>query len=223
MKNKIPGGGAVAALLIAIGAAMAAPQGQDAGNRYIGVDKCKNCHEAKTKGSQFSRWKETKHAKAFELLTGDEAKKVAQAKGISDPHKSEKCLKCHVTAFGQPAERLAKGFEPTHGIQCESCHGPGEKHFKVRLAAAEDEEEGYVEIPDGEIIKSPPLKTCLGCHNEESPQFKPFCFKKRFSEIQHWDPRKERSEAEIKAAQCACPADGCTCKQGECGELHEKK
>ncbi|MBI2191663.1 MAG: cytochrome c family protein [Planctomycetes bacterium] len=200
--------------------------------KFIGADKCKNCHQAKKVGDQFGKWKAMKHAKAFETLASEEAKKLAKEKGIADPQKSEKCLKCHVTAFGEPADRVAKGFNPKLGVQCESCHGPGEKHFKARLAAAGDEEEGggfedeaekaYTPLPEGEIVTHPPVQTCLGCHNEEGPSFKPFCFKKRFDEVQHWDPRKKRSEADVAAMKCQC-GEKCECKKGDCGGSPDAK
>lgn len=47
------------------------------------------------------------------------------------------------------------------------------------------------------------MRTCLTCHNEESPNFKPFCFKERFGRIVHLDPRKTRTEGELKAMKCA--------------------
>ncbi|MBI2899630.1 MAG: hypothetical protein HYY17_05555 [Planctomycetes bacterium] len=210
------------------------------GGKYIGVEKCKNCHEAKSKGSQFTVWKTTKHAQAFDALASDEAKKIAKEKGIPDPQQSAECLKCHVTAYGEPVERLVKPMDPKLGIQCESCHGPGEKHMKARMAS-EDESEGPLKIGDDEIVRRPDPKVCLGCHNEKSPSYKPFCFKKRFELIQHLDPRKKRTEEELKAMKCNCAASapeckccekckckptgtgGCGCKQGECGGFGDKK
>lgn len=186
----------------------------DKGNKFIGAEKCKNCHEAKSKGSQYSTWKGTKHAKAFETLASDEAKKAGKEKGVDNPQTSEKCLKCHQTAFGEPADRIAAGFEPKNGIQCESCHGPGGNHMKARMAAAdEEEEEGEMAtIPDGEIIKAPKDDTCKRCHNEESPSYKPFCFKHFKKEIRHFDPRRKRTDAEVKAMDCT----------GDCGVKHDK-
>ncbi len=195
-------------------------------NAYIGATKCKNCHEAKAKGSQFSTWKEAKHSKTFEVLGGDEAKKIAKEKGIADPQQAAECLKCHVTGHGEPAERIAKGFDPKLGVQCESCHGPGEVHFKARMKAAAKikpgDEAKLVKIPEDEIVRQPQPATCLKCHNEESPQFKPFCFKKRFAEIAHLDPRKKRSEAELAAMKCACEGE-CKCTKCDCGGLHDEK
>lgn len=76
------------------------------------------------------------HAKAHATLSTEPAKKAAQERGIADPVRSEICLKCHSTGFGEPPERFLKGFDPKAEVRCESCHGPGEKHFKARLSAS---------------------------------------------------------------------------------------
>jgi hypothetical protein len=197
-----------------------------ASGKYIGAEKCKNCHQAKKAGDQFAKWKEMKHARAFDVLASDEARKAAKDKGVDDPQKSPKCLKCHVTAFEVPPAQIAKGFNQKLGVQCESCHGPGERHFKARFAAAGEDDDSeakdYQEIPGEEIVKRPPMKTCLTCHNPEAPTFKNFCLKKRYTEIAHLDPRKERSKEDLEAMKCGC-GEKCECKQGECGELEEAK
>ncbi len=153
---------------------------------------------------------------------------LAAKLGVADPTKDQKCLKCHVTAFEAPADQLAKGFSAKLGVQCESCHGPGEKHFKARFAAAskqettDAEESERQEIPDGEIVKQPAVKSCLACHNEESPSFKNFCFKKRNDELAHLDPRKKRTPEELAAMKCGC-GEKCECKKAECSAAGEKK
>lgn len=195
-------------------------QGQGQVNRYIGAAKCKNCHQGKECGDQYATWEKQKHANAFHVLASDEAKKLGKEKGIEDPQKSDKCLECHVTAFGKPKEELHKSFDPKLGVQCESCHGPGEKHLKARMAAAATqgaEKPAYTAIPDDEVVKDPGPKHCLGCHNDRSPSFKPFCFHERIAEIRHLNPKKPRTEAE-KAALTACSCeDGCVCKKdGKC-------
>jgi hypothetical protein len=135
-KHPIP---ALAALAIA-GAVLAvasatqassAPQGKP--NKYVGAAKCKNCHAAAEVGNPYEAWQKTNHAKAFETLASDAAKKIAAEKGIADPQKDDQCLKCHVTAFGVAPELIAKGFDTKLGVQCEACHGPGELHMKERL------------------------------------------------------------------------------------------
>ena len=197
--------------------AAGAPQGTV--NRYIGAAKCKNCHQAKESGDQFGIWTKEKHAKAWEELASDKAKTYGKARGVDEPQTSEKCLKCHVTAYGKPPAELQRSFDPKLGVQCETCHGPGEQHMKARMAAAAavdektDKKPAYAAIPDAEIVKTPTVKTCIGCHNEESPGYKPFCFHKFEADIRHLNPQKPRTDAEREAlSTCACEKD-CVCRK----------
>lgn len=203
-------------------------------NRYIGAAKCKNCHSYEEAGNQYGTWQEAKHSKAWHRLGEDPAKKVAADLGIDDPQKSDRCLKCHTTAFGEPEEMIKRGFDIEQGVQCETCHGPGELHMKARFAAAameedlaDDELPKYVRIPEDELIFSPPQETCLGCHNDESPSFKSFCFFERVPEIRHLDPRKPRTAAELDALLvCGCEEPcGCItgCPDDGCGIPPSKK
>lgn len=187
-------------------------------NRYIGAAKCMNCHQAKAAGDQWTAWQDAKHSKAFEVLASDEAKRVAKELGIDDPQKSDKCLKCHVTGHGLDKELFKKGFKPEHGVQCETCHGPGEEHLRARFRAAaeapelpEGEVAPYIVVPADEIIVSPAREVCYGCHNEKSPSFKSFCYFERVSKIRHLDPRKPRTK-EQRAAMLVCGCgDSCAC------------
>jgi hypothetical protein len=224
-------------LVAAQGGDAPAKGGQAKASRYIGADACKNCHQSQASGDQHGTWSKTEHAKAFATLGSDKAKEFAKAKGIDDAQKSDACLKCHETAFGLPADQIKKGFDPKAGVQCESCHGPGEAHFKARFAAASKaggdegfgDEKGkaaaYQTIPAGEIIVKPEQKTCLGCHNDQSPTFKPFCYFERVDKIRHDDPRKPRVKAEEMTCGCGekCP---CVhgCEDGKCGvKVKDKK
>ncbi len=195
-----------------------------ADNKYIGADKCKSCHGSAESGDQHSLWKGMDHAKAFDVLASEGAKKLAAAKGIADPQKADECLKCHVTAFGVPEDQIKKGFNRAQGVQCEACHGPGEQHMKVRFAAAAKGEtgQGYVQIPPDELVAKPGQEKCLECHNDQSPSFKSFCFHLRNAEIRHLNPKKPRAEGELlvcgcgSACSCAkgCPDDGCGVPSG---------
>lgn len=186
-------------------------------NKYIGADKCKSCHSLAESGNQFGAWKGTLHAKAFERLSSEEAKKLGAEKGIADVSKADECVSCHVTAFGVPEEQIKKGFDRTQGVQCEVCHGPGEAHMKARFAAAAKSEgaQGYTPVPAGEIIVMPSEETCRACHNEKSPSYKPFCFHEFEAKVRHLNPKKPRTALEI--GPCSCPkcAQGCpdTCKE----------
>jgi hypothetical protein len=191
-------------------------------NRYIGAEACKNCHSSEAQGAQFDKWEASKHSKAFVRLASPEAKKVAEAAKVTgDPQKAPECVKCHVTAFGEDPKNIKKGFKPEAGVQCETCHGPGENHYKARFAAAsaaegKADETKRTEIPAGEIVTSPPVTVCLGCHNDKTSTFKPFCFKKRSTEVRHLDPRKKRTPEELKGLECTC-GDQPPGKNGECG------
>jgi hypothetical protein len=198
---------------------VAAPAAQNT-PRYIGAAKCKNCHSAEETGDQHGKWMKMKHAQAFANLASDEAKKAGAARGVAEPQKDAACLKCHTTGWGLPPESFKKGFEVADGVQCESCHGPGEDHMKARMAAAMgggadegfgDEAPAYVAIPAGEIVASPKEATCRECHNAESPTFERFCFYKFRDKAGHLNPKKPRSKEELAARLvCGC-GDACAC------------
>jgi hypothetical protein len=194
-------------------------QPQQPANRYIGAAQCKNCHQAKESGEQYGIWEKEKHAQAYAELASDKAKAYGKERGIAEPQKSEKCLKCHVTAYEKPKEELHRTFDPKLGVQCETCHGPGEKHRRARMvAAAESGEKGakpaYTVIPDDEVIKKPDAKTCVVCHNEESPGYKPFCYHQFAGQIRHVNPLKPRTDAERAALSACTCTDKCVCKTG---------
>ena len=175
-------------------------------NQYVGAKKCKSCHESAESGNQYGKWTEESHSKAFATLSGDKAKEVAKGLGIEDPSKSEKCLSCHVTGHGEPANHFASSYEASAGVGCETCHGPGQKHAKARLAASDaassggddfgfgdaDAAKGPVAVPAGEIIRDPGKDRCLQCHNDQSPTFKPFDYDERHKKIAHKDPRRAK-------------------------------
>lgn len=190
-------------------------------NKYIGANKCKSCHANKENGDQHGAWLQSKHAKAFEALGSDAAKKVGADKGVADPQTADACVKCHTTAFGQPKELFDKAFDIKLGVQCETCHGPGEKHMKARFAAAAALEEGkeapaYTATPEGEIIVSPKEETCRACHNKDSPTYKPFCFAARTAAQRHILTKKPRTPEQLKELKaCGC-GDKCSTAGHEC-------
>lgn len=191
-------------------------------NKYIGANKCKSCHANKENGDQHGAWLSSKHAKAFETLASEAAKKAAGDKGIADAQTAEGCVKCHTTGFGLPKENFDKAFDAKLGVQCESCHGPGEKHMKARFAAAAALEEGkeppkFTQVPDGEIITSPKEDVCRACHNKDSPTYKPFCFAQRTAAQRHILLNKPRTPEQLKELKaCGC-GDKCSCND-KCGD-----
>ena len=92
---------------------------------YVGVKRCKTCHNLEKAGGQFAKWSESKHAKAFATLATPKALEIAKEKGIADPQKADECLSCHVTGPGAAAEKFKESVVAADGVGCESCHGAG--------------------------------------------------------------------------------------------------
>lgn len=162
----------------------------ESSNQYVGAGKCKLCHLSESKGSPYGNWLKQAHRKAYDDLASHDAQKIARQRNIADPQKDEACLSCHVTAAGVPAEMKGKKFDQTQGVQCESCHGPGGNHARTRMEEEEVEGGKVVPIPSGEIIAVTPTATCLQCHNDKSPTYKPFDYAKFLKQIAHLDPRR---------------------------------
>lgn len=226
--------GAVACLFMVVGTLglSSAAKGTSAEkNRYIGAEQCESCHSSEAAGNQYHAWKEMKHAKAFELLKEDRALEVAKAQGIDKPWEADACLKCHVTGHGEDEKQFKKSFAIEDGISCETCHGPGELHKKVRFRAAaegDDEEEGfgdeeevaeYQEIPADEMALQPTKALCLECHNPESPTYTHFCYYLNADHTRHLDPRRPRTPAEHDALLVCKFGDDCECTPETCDEI----
>lgn len=154
-------------------------------HQYIGSAKCKTCHKSEAKGAQYTKWMESKHSKALEVLASEKAVAVGKENEVDNPQTSDKCLRCHVTAFGAEAEFKAASFDQTEGVGCEACHGPGSDYKKMKVM--KDHEAA---IAAGMLI--PTEETCRGCHNEESPTFEEFDFAEASKIIAH--PRPEKTE-----------------------------
>jgi hypothetical protein len=156
---------------------------------FVGAEKCKPCHRSKAKGDQYGTWESKAHRRAYETLANEESMKIGKEMGIENPQESDKCLKCHITAFGVEQERLGPKFDTTLGVQCESCHGPGSAYSK--LSVMKDYE---ASVAAGLTVIDE--STCTTCHNEESPTYKEFVFEKAYAKIAHENPQKKEAEEE---------------------------
>lgn len=146
---------------------------------YAGVKRCQVCHETTDMGDQYSVWAASKHAKAYETLTTDEANKIAQEWGLKTPAKdAPECLTCHVTGYNDSTAQFGTKFDKTQGIQCESCHGAGDSYRKQDIMCDRD-----LAIAKGLILPKPEF--CLTCHNEKSPRYKEFDYDKFYAQIEH--------------------------------------
>jgi len=135
--------------------------------RFVSVSMCFVCHFGIKKGLVYEKWKETPHARAFATL-----------KAVGE-EKNPQCLVCHTTGFNAGGYEIGdidgSAFE---GVQCESCHGPGSV-YKI-LAYMKDKKKA---LANGMI--EPTEDVCRKCHNENSPTFKGFDYKKFTAAIDH--------------------------------------
>jgi len=138
--------------------------------QYIGVAKCKMCHNKAEKGAQYTKWLASPHAKAMASLKGADLK-------------NPKCLKCHSTAAGADQSLIAS-ITVEEGVSCESCHGAGSL-YKVATVMKDEK----LAMSKGLVL--PDEKVCIKCHNSESPNFKGFNFKEYAAKIAHNDPTKK--------------------------------
>ena len=117
------------------------------GQTYIGSKNCASCHF-----DQFLTWKQTKHAKSFDIMS---------AKYRTD----SSCLKCHSTGHGQPTGYKDATTATLAGTSCEACHGPGSKHAEIAKQFANQklskEQDAYVRSTTHKIL---PGNACIECH-----------------------------------------------------------
>jgi Cytochrome c554 and c-prime len=140
---------------------------------YVGAAKCRSCHAKELIGNQYGAWQKGPHAKAFTTLKGEKAIKLAKEKGLATPpHESPECLECHVTGHGVPAARIRYPMKASDGVQCESCHGPGNDYRKKTTMS--DEKKA---IAAGMWQPGKEAKICTDCHNDRSPSWDPKKFK----------------------------------------------
>ncbi len=158
--------------------------------QYVGATKCKVCHMDEHKS-----WLETKHAKAFDVLSDEEKKKP-------------ECVGCHITG------KTGKG-ELLEGVQCEACHGPGSEYKSMEIMnkkrwAADPEKHQKMAVEAGLIY--PKEENCTRCHKKEgNPNFKKFEFAKRKPLVHPMQPDTtsagEAAKPAPKGTQESKPAD----------------
>ncbi len=161
------------------------------GPKYVGVMACAPCHQSAMRGYVFSRWRLSPHANAYATLSTEKAKKIAVEKGITgNPQEAPECLKCHATGGGEPAGRFMPSFNPVHGVQCESCHGPGSEYMPeaVMLDPVAARQSGLWAVK---------RETCLKCHPAEA-HGKPFDFEAAFKKIEHGCAKNNPSSSAIE-------------------------
>ena len=130
------------------------------GPKYIGALTCGMCHGAQSGSSAYGNWRMTRHATAYATLATAGAGEIARQMGVTgNPQRSDSCLACHATGYGEPACRFLASFDPAQGVQCESCHGPGSEYLPqaVMLDPVAAIEAGLTEVD---------RSSCARCHTE---------------------------------------------------------
>ena len=146
-------------------------------SKYAGSHKCGECHKGPEMGYQYSKWRLSGHALAYARLGTERAREIAREAGLTeDPLVSASCLKCHATAYHDPAGGRLESYTIYEGVGCESCHGAGsdfavEAIMRDRPAA----------LQAG--LKTPTRETCAACH--ENAHGKPFDYDTALQAIAH--------------------------------------
>ena len=155
-------------------------------NKYTGSKFCAACHKSGKGGTAYAVWEKSTHAKAYQTLLSENAKKVANAKGLKvAPNEAPECLKCHVTGGGT-AKNVEASFKKEEGVGCEACHGAasGYKMIHAKGDMAKNKAAGM-------IIPAKDEKHCITCHNAESPTHKEFKFSEMWAKVEHGKPVKK--------------------------------
>lgn len=175
---------------------------------YIGVQGCTQaCHKKDDDGDQRSVWRKSKHSLAYKTLGSPEATRVAKQVGLSGPpEKAEACLICHTTGYGTDAKQFRKSFKLQDGVQCEACHGPGDRYRlkKVMIKILKErgvDRKGTSATAQVAGLTYPTENTCKTCHVPEITQsgktyknanYKAFDFQKALGDIKHLVPQERR-------------------------------
>jgi hypothetical protein len=155
--------------------------------KYVGAVACKGCHNFPAKGEQFNKWAGSKHATAYKTLASEASKALATKMSIADPQKSDKCLPCHITAYGIADSLKGPKYLMDEGVTCEACHGPGEKYKTMTIM-----KDKFQAMKNGLI--EPTKEVCVTCHNQKSPTYKAFKFEEFKKIIDHSYPKKEETK-----------------------------
>jgi hypothetical protein len=87
-----------------------------------------------------------------------------------------RCLECHGTYFKDvSSSHHSAEFDHNqiiYGVQCESCHGPGEKHVEFQQQNPGDAKGKYIINPSS-FTKQQQLDLCSHCHNNRKDSRKP--------------------------------------------------
>lgn len=148
--------------------------------KYVGNEVCGTCHVR-----EYKKWLGTRHARSWVMLgmteNADRVKAHFNVKPLT-PQNSAICLKCHGTAADADPEFLQPTFHIEEGVQCETCHGPGERYATDAVMRNKPKAMSVG-------LRMPTKEVCLGCHMEKPSHafmnIKPFNFEEMYKKIAH--------------------------------------
>jgi hypothetical protein len=152
--------------------------GKSAIPKYIGSEKCADCHEY-----AYKVWKDSKHNHAYQTLVEARHPSLRQFDG--------ECIVCHTVGFGYRTGFADEKKTPhLKDVGCESCHGPGSLH-----ANNPQDEEWQKRMNQPWRDKSGDKKdlaielSCRICHDADNDvNWVPGAFKKKWEKIAHPTP-----------------------------------
>lgn len=121
--------------------------------------------------SSYSRWlDQDPHAKAFQVLSSDLARKMGEKLRIPNVKEDPRCLACHVTPQAANLESWAKE-EHRFGVGCESCHGSANLWIEPHKSKEWQAKSKNEKLTAQKILGMQPLSSlssratvCAGCH-----------------------------------------------------------
>ena len=161
------------------GAAAGAALPYRSAEQTVGVVNCASslCHgsvrpwkESNVLQTEYVTWSRVdKHARAFQILSNAQSKRIAQKLGIGDPTKEKICLDCH--AHNVPVAQRGERYRLEDGVSCEACHGPAGRWLAVHTEDAPTHEKnvanGLYELAD----PAARARLCLSCHFGNADRF----------------------------------------------------
>lgn len=97
--------------------------------RFVGHQVCLSCHTQRHGVRACSLRPIPAHRESYRALSLPVAEHVAALCGVFQaPTGARLCLGCHSTGADAGRRWMADSFDPSDGVQCEACHGPGSLH-----------------------------------------------------------------------------------------------
>jgi hypothetical protein len=140
--------------------------------QYVGAGGCSApaCHgsvrpmtQTRVWQNEYSTWvTQDKHSRAYTMLSGPVATRMAKILGLPAATTASKCLACH--AIDAPVSGRGRTFDISDGVSCESCHGPASAwlgpHTTVGWTHEQSVKLGMYDTRD--IVQR--AERCLECH-----------------------------------------------------------